>query len=51
MEKRGRKSGRELKVTQALLIHKLSASERFTDSVNNVASPLVRRTLQHFKID
>nr|CAH7730220.1 unnamed protein product [Callosobruchus chinensis] len=43
MEKRGRKSGRELKFTQAKLKHKLSASKGFTDSVNNVACPLCRK--------
>nr|CAH7723882.1 unnamed protein product [Callosobruchus chinensis] len=42
MEKRGRKAGRELKFTQPTLKHKISASEGFTDSVNNVACPLYR---------
>nr|CAH7728353.1 unnamed protein product [Callosobruchus chinensis] len=42
MEKRGRKSGRELKFTQKNLKHKLSASEGFTDSLNNVACHLCR---------
>ncbi|VEN53645.1 unnamed protein product [Callosobruchus maculatus] len=42
MEKRGRKSGRELKFTQAKLKYKFSASKGFTDCVNNVACPLWR---------
>nr|CAH7729844.1 unnamed protein product [Callosobruchus chinensis] len=54
MKKRGRKSGRELKFTQALLEEAQATCKGFTDSVNNVACPLCREhysTLEWIRCD